>query len=96
MKTKTSEAIKFITTSAVLAALYAVLTITILFPIISNAFIIGWELTYFGEPFWFSVGYVALGEAVVLIAGYILYFLLSKRQYFYRLVDATQHIDFKW
>ena len=109
MKTKNSQAIRFITTTAVLAALYAVFTIAcvgivfsprlaiaILFPIISNAFIVGWELTYFGEPFWFSVDWVALGEAVVLIAGYFLYFLLRKRPYFYSLVDATQNINFKW
>lgn len=109
MKTKTQQTIKFITTTAVLAALYAILTIAcvgimfsprlaiaILFPIISNAFIVGWELTYFGVPFWFSVGYIALGEAVVLITGYFLYSLLRKRPYFYRLVDATQNINFKW
>lgn len=72
------------------------LAIAILFPIISNAFIVGWELTYFGSPFWFSVGYITLGEAVVLVVGYFLYFLLRKRPNFYRLVDATQHIDFKW
>ena len=91
MKTKTQQVIKFITMTAVIAALYA-----IIFPIISNAFIIGWELTYFGVPFWFSAGYIALGEAIVLIAGYFLFFLLRKRPNFYHLVDATQHIDFKW
>lgn len=91
MKTKTQQAIKFITMTAVIAVLYA-----ILFPIISNAFIVDWELTYFGVPYWFSVGYIALGEAIVLVVVYFLFFLLRKRPNFYRLVDATQHIDFKW
>lgn len=72
------------------------LAIAVLFPIVANAFIVGWELTYFGEPFWFSVGWVALGETVVLVAGYIFFFLLRKNETFYRLIDAKQNINFKW
>ena len=36
-------------------------------PIIFNGFIVAWELTFFDSPFWFSVGTIMLGEAVVLI-----------------------------
>ncbi len=40
-------------------------------PVVSNAFIIGWELKYlFQTPFWMNALYVAIGEfAVVTIAG---------------------------
>ena len=72
------------------------LAIAVLFPIVANAFIVGWELTYFGEPFWFSVGWVALGETVVLVAGYIFFFMFRKKPAFYRLIDARQNINFKW
>ena len=72
------------------------LAIAILFPIVVNAFVVGWELTYFGEPFWFSCGYIALGEAVVLVAGYIIFFLQRKKEWFYKLIDANQNINFKF
>ena len=98
MKTKTSETIKFITTTAVIAALYAVLTIACT-PFAYGAIQFRVSEIMVLLCFWnkkHSVGYVALGEVVILVAGYILYFILRKRHYFYRLVDATQNINFKW
>ena len=88
-------------TSATLLACLAMmfckhLAVAAIFPVLFNAFIIGWELTYFGEPFWFSCGYVALGELGVMVIGYIIFFLLRKRENFWKAIDATQNTDFKF
>ena len=73
------------------------LGIACLFPIVSNAFIVGFELWRFlGEPFWISVGQVALGETAVMVAGYILFMILKRRKNFFEVVRATQNIEFKW
>lgn len=73
------------------------LGIACLFPIVSNAFIVGFELWQFlGEPFWISVGQVALGETAVMVAGYILFMILKHRKNFFEVVRATQNIEFKW
>ena len=73
------------------------LAIACLFPIAANAFIVGFELYQFlGLPFWLSVGQVALGEAVVMIVGYILFMILKRRKTFFESIRANQNIAFKW
>ncbi|MDR0934731.1 MAG: QueT transporter family protein [Erysipelotrichaceae bacterium] len=73
------------------------LAIAILFPVIANGFIIGFELFYFlNEPFWLSVIQVAVGEALVMIVGYFIFFLLKKRKDFKDIINAEQNIDFKF
>ena len=73
------------------------LAIACLFPIISNAFIVGFELYQFlGLPFWLSVGEVALGETVVMIVGYVLFMILKRRKTFFDNIRANQNIAFKW
>ena len=73
------------------------LAIACLFPIVSNAFIVGFELYQFlGLPFWLSVGQVALGETVVMIVGYILFMVLKRRKTFFDTIGANQNIEFKW
>ena len=51
----------------------------LLLPAVTNAFLVGWELTaYIGGGFWFNAACVALGEAVVLLTlGTALYSLLN-------------------
>ena len=51
------------------------------FPAITNAFLVGWELSvYIGGAFWVNAAYVALGEvAVMLTLGSALYYSLKKR-----------------
>lgn len=53
----------------------------LLMPALTNAFLVGWELTvYFGGGFWLNALYVAIGEAVVLlIPGAILYTTIRHR-----------------
>lgn len=70
--------------------------VAILFPVISNAFIIAWELSFFSEPFWFSALTVGAGELAVMIAGYIIFMLLKRNQGFMKAIRATQNIDFKF
>jgi len=74
------------------------LFIATLFPIIFNGFVVGAELYFLlEEPFWISVGYVALGEAVVIsIVGYIIFMIVGKRESFQRLIGATHNFNFKW
>ena len=72
------------------------LCVAILFPIVSNAFIVGLELWLFGEPFWFSVGFVALGEAVVMIISYIIMMILKNNKGFLKGIKADQNLDFKF
>ena len=70
--------------------------LAIWFPVISNAFIIAWELSYFGEPYWFSVLTVGAGELAVMIGGYIMFMLLKHNKGFMKAIRATQNTDFKF
>lgn len=53
-----------------------------LMPAVTNALLVGWELTvYIGGGFWLNGLYVAIGEAVVLLMlGSVLYYSLRKRK----------------
>ena len=64
------------------------LVVASLFPVISNAVIVGFELTYvFKTPLLVNMGWVALGEFVcVTIVGVILIKALMKNKYFSKLV----------
>ncbi len=73
------------------------LGIACLFPVVSNAFIVGFELWKFlGLPFWISVGEVALGEFAVMVVGYIFFMLIKHRKGFFETIRANQNIEFKW
>ncbi len=74
------------------------LAIACIFPVVFNAFIVGAELYFIlGEPFWISVGWVALGEFVVMIIGYIIFMCIKKQKgFFTKTLGATQNLDFKF
>lgn len=73
------------------------LAIACIFPVLFNGFIVGFELWKFlGEPFWISVGTVALGEFAVMIVGYVLFMILKRRPSFFETIRAKQNIAFKW
>ena len=73
------------------------LAIACIFPIVANAFVVGFELYQFlGLPFWLSVGEVAIGETVVMIVGYVLFMILKRRKTFFENIRANQNIEFKW
>lgn len=56
--------------------------LSILMPVVFNAVIVGWELTYyFGTPILLNMLYVAIGEAaVVFVLGSALYFVLERHK----------------
>ena len=73
------------------------LAIACIFPVLTNSFIVGFELYQFlGLPFWLSVGEVAIGEATVMVVGYILFMILKRRKTFFDSIRANQNIAFKW
>lgn len=72
------------------------LIVGILAPIIFNSFIVGLELNIIlGEPLWFTIGTIAIGEAAVMILGYIFFMLMKKRPNFLTFIKANQNLDFK-
>lgn len=64
--------------------------------IVQNGLIVGFELYLIGEPLWFSMGMVALGELGVMIVGYILIMIIRRNKKFFEAVRATQNVDFKF
>lgn len=69
--------------------------IAALFPVITNGLLVGYELSIIGEPFWLSVGTVALGELVVVfILGIALFKLvLEKNRFLMRNLIASTRTD---
>jgi uncharacterized membrane protein len=71
--------------------------VAIIYPVIFNGFIVGAELYWILDlPFWLNVGFVSLGEATVLIAGYILFFFLRKNKGFMNALGPTRHATVTW
>ena len=71
------------------------LIIAAIFPVLFNGFIVAWELTFFGEPYWLSVLTVSLGELTVMVGGYLLFILVIKRNKgFLHIIKADQNIEF--
>jgi len=66
-------------------------------PIIINSCLIGLELFLaLKEPYWVAFGFVALGEAVVIVVGYIILMIAKRKPSFFKVIRATQNIDFKF
>lgn len=72
------------------------LIVAIWFPVVANGLIVGFELYLIGQPLWFSIGMVALGELGVMIIGYILMILIKRNKNFLKAIRATQNVDFKF
>lgn len=65
--------------------------------IILNSFIVGAEYYFIlNQPYFLSVGEVALGESIALIASYILCLLIMKKPKIQQIVDVKRNADFKW
>lgn len=72
------------------------LFIAIIFPVISNGLIVGFELSLIGEPLWFSIAMVAIGELGVMIVGYIIVMILRRNKRLFKVFRASQNIDFRF
>jgi uncharacterized membrane protein len=71
---------------------WVALGVASLFPVFSNAFLVGWELHIALDlPFWPSVLGVGIGEfSVVTVFGVLLFTLLSRNRTFSRLVFSDE------
>lgn len=78
-----------------------------IFPALSNGFLLAFEFTFLtnGEEiptpaiFWTNFGWVCLGEVIaVCVLGYIIFMLLSKtrKQSFFKMIHATQNLNFRF
>lgn len=73
------------------------LIVAIFFPVITNAFLVAWELQIaLGLPYWVSVGWVALGEFTVMAVGYAIFMIFRRNTRFHNLIKSTQNTDFKF
>ncbi len=77
------------------------LLVALIYPIIFNALIVGFEIYLFSGMggilnFLIPCGWVALGELGVMVVGYILFILLRKRKDFGRIINGNQNLDFKF
>ncbi len=73
------------------------LIIAAFYPALFNSFIVGAELYFILDlPFWINVAYVALGEIVVVFAGYILFLFLTRRKGFMDLLHCNAHENIHW
>lgn len=71
--------------------------VALCFPIVSNALIVGFELWKFLEcEFFISSAYVALGEFVVLLIGYVIFLNVFKRKQMLSIIGANQNLDWKF
>ena len=73
------------------------LAVACIFPVLFNAFIVGFELYQFlGLPFWISTAEVALGETAVMLVGYIFFMIIKRRKKLFEAIRANQNLEFKW
>lgn len=92
----------FATTSSCLLISYLSkrLIISIIWPIVFNAVIVGAELYFLGFAgdlsIWFSILYVGIGEAIAVAVGYVLWMSVSHMAFFEKVFQPTIHIGIKW
>lgn len=71
--------------------------VSIVFPVVINAFVVGYELYQFLQAdFWVSVMYVAIGELAVMLVSYGIYMAIGKKEWFKKLIDANRNLDWKF
>lgn len=69
------------------------LYIAAIFPVLSNAAIVGLELfIWYESPFWLNFLTVGLGELVVMIVGVIVFTGLRHNQFIMELIKANQNL----
>ena len=72
------------------------LLLALTFPVVFNAFIVAGELAIIGEPYWMSVLTVGAGEAAVMAGSYIVLLAMKKSKTFYKVIRATQNLEYKF
>lgn len=65
-------------------------------PVVANGVLVGIELSLIGEPLWFSMGTVALGELLAMILGTVIFkFVFEKNAPLMRLIGSARGVDKK-
>lgn len=78
--------------SVVCVAFSKKMYLTIFYPVIFNAIIIGLEISYLSEiPMWLPMLTVGAGELAVMVVGYLLFLRLRSNQPFMQLIKANQN-----
>lgn len=71
------------------------LLIGVFYPVVANAFLVGFELYYVLQmPFWLSVLEVGVGELIAVSLGYLFFMLMKKRKGFFEAIGTNTHRDF--
>ncbi len=60
-------------------------------PVITNALFVGFELYLYGEPLWFSVGTVAIGELIAMVIGIVFAKTVLERPQILKLIGSTRN-----
>lgn len=67
--------------------------IIIVYPVLFNSILVGFELSLvYNSSFIVNAIYVAIGEIVVIIIGFIIFKKLQKSNFFLELIEANQNI----
>lgn len=73
------------------------LLIATIWPILANAFAVGFELNWLlSLPFWESALFVGIGETIAIFVGYALFMLIKKNKGFFEAIGANRHLDFRF
>ena len=74
--------------------------VAIIYPPLFNGVLVGLMLYYFYDfgsiALWVEMGWVALGELTVIVAGYVLWMLLKRAPWFFKILKPTRHQEVKW
>ena len=74
------------------------LVVACLMPVIANAVLVGLELSVILEldNFFVCAGFVAIGEIVAMVVGYVIFTLIKHNKRFFEAIDANQNLEFKF
>lgn len=68
------------------------LFISIIYPTVINAFVVGAELYFIlGEAFWVQVGLVAIGEGAVMVVSYLIWLVFCRNKGLMNFLNPTRH-----
>lgn len=83
--------------SCVLVAFSPKMLIACIWPIAFNAFGVGLELHILLDlPYWVNVGWVAIGEATVILGAYAVWMILWRNKLFMKFIGANRKANPSW
>ena len=83
--------------SCVLVSFSPKMLIACIWPIAFNAFGVAAELYFIlGSPYWVNVGWVAIGEATIIIGSYAIWMLCWRNKFFMRQINPNRKAEPSW